>query len=125
MSSALEKRALKWIPLALTTAMVVSGCARDGFYHDRNLDYADIEPGEPLMLPDTRDVRRYGDALPIPRPDIISTSNGPAEVRPPQAMRAGGGMAAEYVERGLCRKHRVCLPVDRAGWMSYRHVTPT
>lgn len=99
MSSVLEKRALKWIPLALATAMVVSGCARDGFYHDRNLDYADIEPGEPLMLPDTRDVRRYGDALPIPRAGSIGTSNGPAEVRPPQAMRVGGGMEAEYVER--------------------------
>ncbi|XKF17021.1 outer membrane protein assembly factor BamC [Halomonas sp. BLK-85] len=99
MSSVLEKRALKWIPLALATALVMSGCARDGFYHDRNLDYADIELGEPLMLPDTRDPRRYGDALPIPRADMLGSVDQVADVRPPQAMGVGSRMEAEFVER--------------------------
>jgi len=99
MSSVLEKRALKWIPLALATTLVVSGCARDGFYHDRNLDYADIELGEPLMLPDTRDPRRYGDALPIPRADMLGSVEQVADIRPPQAMRVGRSMQPEFVER--------------------------
>jgi len=99
MSSVLEKRALKWIPLALATAMVLSGCARDGFYHDRNLDYADIELGEPLMLPDTRDPRRYGDALPIPRANTLGRVEQVSDVAPPQAMGVGSRMEPEFVER--------------------------
>lgn len=45
MSSVLEIRALKWVPLALAAAVALSGCARDGFYHDRNLDYTEAAPG--------------------------------------------------------------------------------
>ena len=44
MSSVLEQRALKWIPLALAAAVTLAGCARDGYYHDRNLDYTEAAP---------------------------------------------------------------------------------
>lgn len=99
MSAVLEKRALKWIPLALATVLVVSGCAREGFYHDRNLDYVDIEQGEPLTLPNTRDPRRYGDALPVPRAEELGKVEQIADVRPPKAMGIGSGVAPEFVER--------------------------
>ncbi|BBI53096.1 hypothetical protein HORIV_55170 [Vreelandella olivaria] len=68
MSSVLEIRALKWVPLALAAAVALSGCARDGFYHDRNLDYTEAAPAPPLVLPETRNTQRYRDALPVPRP---------------------------------------------------------
>ena len=59
MSSVLEIRALKWVPLALAAAVALSGCARDGFYHDRNLDYTEAAPAPPLVLPETRNTQRY------------------------------------------------------------------
>lgn len=100
MSSVLNIRALKWVPLALAAAVALSGCARDGFYHDRNLDYTEAAPAPPLVLPETRNTQRYRDALPVPQ----AATQGPrlqeaAEVRPPQSLTIGSGLEPDYVER--------------------------
>ncbi|MCH4812576.1 outer membrane protein assembly factor BamC [Vreelandella neptunia] len=100
MSSVLEIRALKWVPLALAAAVVLSGCARDGFYHDRNLDYTEAAPAPPLVLPETRDAQRYRDALPVPQAATQGTRlDEAAEIRPPQSLAIGSGLEPEYVER--------------------------
>ena len=100
MSSVLEKRALKWVPLALAAAVALSGCARDGFYHDRNLDYTEAAPAPPLVLPETRDAQRYRDALPVPQAATQGTRlDEAAEIRPPQSLAMGSGLEPEYVER--------------------------
>ncbi|KPQ20921.1 MULTISPECIES: outer membrane protein assembly factor BamC [unclassified Halomonas] len=99
MSSVLEKRALKWIPLALVAAVTLAGCARDeGFYHDRNLDYVDAKPASPLVLPDTRNTQRYRDALPVPDVANQSEQDDVAEVQPPQPLGVGSGLSPDYVE---------------------------
>lgn len=97
--SAFKIPALKWIPLALATAIALSGCARDGFYDDRNLDYADVEPGSPLSLPETRNTQRYSDALPVPQVASPSRLSKPSEVRPPRPLMIGSAMEPDYVER--------------------------
>ncbi|TVP50750.1 MAG: outer membrane protein assembly factor BamC [Halomonas sp.] len=100
MNSVLDKRALRWIPLALAAAVTLAGCARDGFYHDRNLDYTETSSASPLVLPETRNTQRYGDALPVPP----VANQGPrlqeaASVRPPPSLTVGSGLEPEYVER--------------------------
>ncbi|MGO3057953.1 MULTISPECIES: outer membrane protein assembly factor BamC [Halomonas] len=100
MSSVLEKRALKWIPLALVTAVTLAGCARDGYYHDRNLDYTKAAPAPPLVLPETRNAQRYQDALPVPQAAMQGARiDEAAEIRPPQSLAMGSGLEPEYVER--------------------------
>ncbi|CAM3643060.1 outer membrane protein assembly factor BamC [Halomonas sp. FME1] len=100
MSSVLEKRALKWIPLALATAVTLTGCARDGFYDDRNLDYTDATSAPPLVLPETRNTQRYRDALPVPQAASQGTRlDEAADIRPPQSLAIGSGLEPEYVER--------------------------
>ncbi|CEP34753.1 MULTISPECIES: outer membrane protein assembly factor BamC [unclassified Halomonas] len=100
MSSVLEIRALKWVPLAIAAAVALSGCARDGFYDDRNLDYTDAAPAPPLVLPETRNTQRYRDALPVPQAAAQGTRlDEAAEIRPPQSLAIGSGMEPEYVER--------------------------
>lgn len=100
MNSVLDKRALRWVPLALAAAVTLAGCARDGFYHDRNLDYTEAAPAPPLVLPETRNTQRYRDALPVPQ----TATQGPrlqeaADIRPPQSLTIGSGLEPEYVER--------------------------
>ncbi|MDN7132939.1 outer membrane protein assembly factor BamC [Halomonas sp. MC140] len=100
MSSVLEKRALKWIPLALATAVTLTGCARDGFYDDRNLDYTEATSAPPLVLPETRNAERYRDALPVPQAASQGTRlDEAADIRPPQSLTIGSGLEPEYVER--------------------------
>jgi len=100
MSSVLEIRALKWVPLVLAAAVALSGCARDGFYHDRNLDYTEAAPAPPLVLPETRNTQRYRDALPVPQAATQGTRlDEAAEIRPPQSLAIGSGLEPEYVER--------------------------
>lgn len=92
MSSVPEKRALKWMPLALVTAVTLTGCARDGFYHDRNLDYTEAAPAPPLVLPETRNTQRYRDALPVPQAAAQGTRlDEAAEVRPRSRWRLAVG----------------------------------
>lgn len=98
MSSVLEQRALKWIPLALVTAVALAGCARDeGFFDDRNLDYVDAEPASPLVLPDTRNPQRYRDILPVPDVSGQRAQDGIADVRPPQPLTIGRIGDEDYV----------------------------
>ncbi|MGO2148094.1 lipoprotein, NlpB [Halomonas sp.] len=100
MSFVLEKRALKWIPLALVTAVALAGCARDGYYHDRNLDYTEAAPAPPLVLPETRNAQRYQDALPVPQAAMQGVRiEEAAEIRAPQSLSIGSGLEPEYVER--------------------------
>ncbi|MGO2878374.1 MULTISPECIES: outer membrane protein assembly factor BamC [Halomonas] len=100
MSFVLEKRALKWIPLALVTAVALAGCARDGYYHDRNLDYTEAAPAPPLVLPETRNAQRYQDALPVPQAAMQGARiEEAAEIRAPQSLSIGSGLEPEYVER--------------------------
>ncbi|MEA2116934.1 outer membrane protein assembly factor BamC [Halovibrio sp. HP20-50] len=100
MSSVLEKRALKWIPLALAAAVALSGCAREGFYDDRNLDYTKASPAPPLVLPETRNTQRYRDALPVPQAATqVERIDEAAEIRPPQSLAIGSGLEPDYVER--------------------------
>ncbi|MGM0520488.1 MAG: lipoprotein, NlpB [Pseudomonadota bacterium] len=96
--SAFKTPALKWIPLALVTAMALSGCAREGFYDDRNLDYVDVEPGSPLSLPESRNPQRFGDALPVPEVTSPSRLSEPSDVRPPQPLTLAGGIESAFVE---------------------------
>ncbi|MDW0361742.1 outer membrane protein assembly factor BamC [Halomonas venusta] len=97
----LEKRALKWIPLALATAVTLAGCARDdGYYHDRNLDYTEATPAPPLVLPETRNPQRYRDAMPVPQVALQgSRIDEAAEIAPPQTLTIGSGLEPEFVER--------------------------
>ncbi|GEN28666.1 hypothetical protein HVA01_23120 [Halovibrio variabilis] len=100
MSSVLEKRALKLIPLALAAAVALSGCAREGFYDDRNLDYTKATPAPPLVLPETRNAQRYRDALPVPQAATQGERlDEAAEIRPPQSLAIGSGLEPDYVER--------------------------
>ncbi|MFB9865947.1 outer membrane protein assembly factor BamC [Vreelandella sulfidaeris] len=100
MSSVLEIRALKWVPLALAAAVALTGCARDGFYDDRNLDYTDAALAPPLVLPETRNTQRYRDALPVPQAaNQRARRDEVAEIQPPQSLTIGSGLEPEYVER--------------------------
>lgn len=59
--------ALKGWPLAVMAAVSLAGCAREGYFDDRNVDYVDSRLGAPLILPDSRDPRRYRDTMPVPQ----------------------------------------------------------
>ncbi|MDN6180220.1 MAG: lipoprotein, NlpB [Halomonas subglaciescola] len=90
--------ALKWIPLALGGALALAGCARDGFYDDRNLDYVESAPAPPLVLPDTRDQGRYQSALPMPQSDARTEHpDAPVEPRAPRALSLSSGAGDAYV----------------------------
>lgn len=92
--------ALKWIPLTLAASVALAGCARDGFYHDRNLDYVDAAPAPPLVLPESRNLQRYSDAMPVPQAATqLPRPEEAAEVRAPQALGVGSGLEPEFVER--------------------------
>ncbi|QEM82906.1 lipoprotein, NlpB [Halomonas binhaiensis] len=58
--------ALKGLPLVALVAVTLAGCAKDGYYHDRNEDYAGAKVAAPLKLPETRDTSRYRDIMPVP-----------------------------------------------------------
>ncbi|WP_447527807.1 lipoprotein, NlpB [Vreelandella sp. TE19] len=100
MSSVLKRPALKCMPLALVMGVALSGCARDGFYDDRNLDYADVTPASPLVLPESRNAQRYNDAMPVPQASLQgSRVESAADVAPPPSLSIGSGLEPEYVER--------------------------
>jgi outer membrane protein assembly factor BamC len=96
----LEKRTLKWISLAFATAVTLAGCARDGYYHDRNLDYTEAAPATPLVLPETRNTQRYRDAMPVPQVAVQGARiDGAADITPPPSLAVGSGLEPDYVER--------------------------
>ncbi|GGY08626.1 hypothetical protein GCM10007160_39990 [Litchfieldella qijiaojingensis] len=90
--------ALKWMPLVVSIALVATGCARDGYYHDRNIDYVDAEPSAPLVLPESRDMARYGNAMPVPEAsgDFVPSDEGFSAPRPDEVARS---RLRDYVER--------------------------
>ncbi|MDZ7854061.1 MAG: lipoprotein, NlpB [Halomonas sp.] len=92
--------ALKGMPLVAVIVLAMAGCARDGYYHDRNLDYDEAEESAPLVLPNARKVERYRDAMPVPEVGgARPAENGVVEAPLPQALTPGGSMERGYVER--------------------------
>ncbi|QTF93524.1 lipoprotein, NlpB [Halomonas sp. BM-2019] len=91
--------ALKWLPLLV--AIALAGCARDsGYYHDRNLDYAEARTAPSLTLPETRDPQRYRDAMPVPQAaGEFDPPDGRFRAPSPQALGAGRAVEREFVER--------------------------
>lgn len=90
--------ALKWLPLAALVAL--AGCARDdGYYHDRNIDYADARQAPPLVLPENRNSQRYRDAMPVPEAaGSFRAGDDGFEAPAPQPLGAGR-IEREFVER--------------------------
>ncbi|MGM0784956.1 MAG: lipoprotein, NlpB [Pseudomonadota bacterium] len=91
--------ALKWMPLVAVAALATAGCAREGFYDDRNLDYVDAQRSDPLVLPDSRNDRRYEDAMPVPRANASRLDSEPADTPPPSRLAAGRAVERDFVER--------------------------
>ncbi|WP_069383441.1 outer membrane protein assembly factor BamC [Halomonas caseinilytica] len=90
--------ALKWMPLL--AALALAGCAREGYYDNRSVDYAKAKESAPLELPDTRNTRRYRDAMPVPDVPGAFASQGDAfQAPPPRALNAGSGVAPGEVTR--------------------------
>ncbi len=91
--------ALKWLPLV--AAIALAGCARDsGYYHDRNVDYAEARTAPALTLPETRDLQRYRDAMPVPQAaGEFREPDGRFQAPSPQALGAGRAAERDFVER--------------------------
>lgn len=108
--------ALKWIPLALAGALALAGCARDGFYDDRNLDYVESAPAPPLTLPETRDQSRYQSALPVPADSDSSAARPeePVEARAPRPLTAARGLKENYVTSREINDRRWLVVADDA-----------
>ncbi|MEQ6888613.1 lipoprotein, NlpB [Halomonas sp. CS7] len=86
--------------LVATVALATAGCARDGYYHDRNLDYAEAEETAPLVLPEARNPARYRDAMPVPEVSgARPAADGVVEAPLPQALSPGRARERGYVER--------------------------
>ncbi|WP_240454108.1 lipoprotein, NlpB [Halomonas sp. NO4] len=92
--------ALKWMPLVAVAALATAGCAREGFYDDRNLDYVEAQRSAPLVLPESRNPQRYQDAMPVPRAAGSRPNRGePAETPMPSRLAAGRAVERDFVER--------------------------
>lgn len=90
--------ALKWMPLVAVLALY--GCARDGYYDDREVDYAKARTSTPLVLPDSRNQGRYGDSMPVPEAVGAFASQGDDfRVPAPRALGVGSAMKAGSVAR--------------------------
>ncbi len=91
--------ALKWLPLV--AAIALAGCARpDGYFDDRNVDYADARDTTPLVLPETRNPQRYRDAMPVPdAAGEFRAPDGRFQAPSPQPLGAGRAMERDFVER--------------------------
>ncbi|WP_017429645.1 hypothetical protein [Vreelandella jeotgali] len=109
--------ALKWIPLTLAGALALAGCARDGFYDDRNTDYVEPSPAPPLALPDTRDPSRYRNALPMPGGgDQSAPPEEPVEAHAPRALTVASGLDEDYVTTRQINDQRwLVVAEDAAG----------
>lgn len=82
--------ALKWMPLVVSIALVATGCAREGYYHDRNIDYVEATSSAPLVLPESRDESRYGNTMPVPQSssDFVASEDGFSAPRPEEVTRS-------------------------------------
>ncbi|TFH88770.1 outer membrane protein assembly factor BamC [Billgrantia azerbaijanica] len=78
------------MPLVAVAALATAGCAREGFYDDRNLDYVEAQRTAPLTLPDSRNAQRYQDAMPVPQAAGARLDRSePAEAPLPARLAAG------------------------------------
>lgn len=93
--------ALKWTPLVVALALATAGCARDGYYHDRNIDYAEAEIAEPLRLPGGLDT--HAGAMPVPQGRIAATTEAAPRPVPGSAVRRTPEAFVESRERGDSR----------------------
>ncbi|MGR4069480.1 lipoprotein, NlpB [Billgrantia sp. C5P2] len=92
--------ALKWMPLVALAALATAGCAREGFYDDRNIDYVKAQRSAPLVLPQGRNEQRYRDAMPIPEAQGSLRSDGERFSAPsPERLASGGAVERDFVER--------------------------
>jgi outer membrane protein assembly factor BamC len=92
--------ALRWMPLAALMALATAGCARDGFYDDRNIDYVEAQRSAPLALPDTRDTQRYRDAMPVPEATgTLGSGDGRFRAPSPERLSASRAVERDFVER--------------------------
>lgn len=89
----------KWMPLILATALVVSGCGRSGYYYDRNDEYRDAHLTQPLTLPDTRQLNRYQDAMPVPPASSDFLAQGDFDAPRPQPLTGGNQSEQKFVEQ--------------------------
>jgi outer membrane protein assembly factor BamC len=91
--------ALKWMPLVAVIALATAGCARDGFYDDRNIDYVEARRSAPLALPEGRNVQRYRDAMPVPEASGTLRPSERFDAPSPERMVSGSRVERDYVER--------------------------
>ncbi len=91
--------ALKWMPLVAAVALATAGCAREGFYDDRNIDYVEAQRSAPLVLPEGRNEQRYRDAMPVPEASSdLHRSDKRFRAPSPERLMSGGA-ERDFVER--------------------------
>lgn len=94
------KSALKWMPLVAITTLATAGCAREGFYDDRNADYVNAERSAPLTLPESRNEQRYRDIMPVPEAQgTLRTSDKRFRAPAPSRLGSGSTVERDFVER--------------------------
>ncbi|WP_234273673.1 lipoprotein, NlpB [Billgrantia zhangzhouensis] len=92
--------ALKWMPLVALAALATAGCAREGFYDDRNIDYVKAQRSAPLVLPEGRNEQRYRDVMPVPEAQgSLRTGDGRFRAPTPERLPAGREVERDFVER--------------------------
>ncbi|WP_240549083.1 lipoprotein, NlpB [Billgrantia antri] len=92
--------ALKWMPLVAVAALATAGCAREGFYDDRNIDYVEAQRSAPLVLPQGRNEQRYRDAMPVPEASgSLNRRDDGFEAPSPKRLVSGGAVERDFVER--------------------------
>lgn len=92
--------ALKWMPLVAVAALATAGCAREGFYDDRNIDYVSAQRSAPLVLPEGRNEQRYRDAMPVPQAQgSLRPSDERFRAPSPTRLTSGGAVERDFVER--------------------------
>lgn len=92
------KPVFKWMPLAVATALIISGCGRDGYFYDRNEEYRSAEMSEPLRLPETRERRRYQDSMPVPQANSDYLAEGDFDAPRPEPLSVGDQEEGRFVE---------------------------
>ncbi|MCE8033411.1 lipoprotein, NlpB [Billgrantia tianxiuensis] len=88
------------MPLVALAALATAGCAREGFYDDRNIDYVKAQRSAPLVLPEGRNEQRYRDAMPVPEAQGSLRTGGERFRAPtPERLPAGREVERDFVER--------------------------
>ncbi|MDO6788665.1 hypothetical protein Q4589_13785 [Cobetia marina] len=85
------------VPLALLTALAVAGCSSDGYYYDRNSEYANASIAQPLELPETRNRAEYQDSMPVPQASSDFLASDDFEAPRPQPLATSEKGQREFV----------------------------